>query len=116
VKANFKLPKAVKAKWVKALRSGEYKQGIGHLEQQDYNHADEKIDPVKYCCLGVACHIGLTQRRKPADKNASTCGDSKPEVVSTKFLPSKVQDFLAEKNDDSKWGFEKIADWIDENL
>lgn len=30
-------------KWIKALRSGKYKQGKGYL-----HHAD------KYCCLGVA--------------------------------------------------------------
>lgn len=33
-------------KWVKALRSGKYKQGYAKL-----------CDNGKYCCLGVACHI-----------------------------------------------------------
>ena len=36
----------VKAKWLKALRSGKYKQG------QDYLYADGKM-----CCLGVACDL-----------------------------------------------------------
>ena len=35
-------------KWVEALRSGEYKQGVGCLY-------DSRHD--KYCCLGVACKV-----------------------------------------------------------
>lgn len=33
-------------KWVKALRSGEYRQAVGTLSQNG-----------RYCCLGVACDI-----------------------------------------------------------
>lgn len=33
---------AVKERWVRALRSGEYQQGTGQLRKED-----------KYCCLGV---------------------------------------------------------------
>lgn len=42
-KANFTMPKAVKDKWLKALRSGKYKQGQGMLRD----------DEGGYCCLGV---------------------------------------------------------------
>ena len=35
-----------KDKWLVALRSGDYKQGIGYLRKGD-----------KYCCLGVAAEI-----------------------------------------------------------
>lgn len=33
-------------KWIKALRSGRYKQGVKRLRGDD-----------KFCCLGVACDI-----------------------------------------------------------
>lgn len=33
-------------KWLKALESGEYEQGVGQLKRED-----------KYCCLGVACEV-----------------------------------------------------------
>lgn len=41
----------VKAKWIAALRSGEYKQGIGCL------HGVREGD--EYCCLGVLCALHL---------------------------------------------------------
>jgi hypothetical protein len=36
----------IKAKWVEALRSGEYKQGKGLLAEDN-----------KFCCLGVLCEV-----------------------------------------------------------
>lgn len=39
--------KEVKAKWLKALRSGKYKQGDSYLRRKDGT----------YCCLGVLCDI-----------------------------------------------------------
>lgn len=35
-------------KWAAALRSGNYKKGVGALFKEDEN---------SYCCLGVACEI-----------------------------------------------------------
>lgn len=40
------MKKSIMTKWVKALRSGEYKQGFGYLCNEG-NH----------CCLGVLCEI-----------------------------------------------------------
>lgn len=40
-------------KWVDALRSGEYKQGFGYLNQAD------KRGESRYCCLGVACEVAI---------------------------------------------------------
>ena len=40
--------KEIKAEWVKALRSGEYKQGGGALHRGDH-----------FCCLGVLCDIAI---------------------------------------------------------
>lgn len=36
----------IKAKWVAALRSGEYKQGTNRLKMAD-----------RFCCLGVLCDL-----------------------------------------------------------
>ena len=40
-----------KKKWVEALRSGEYKQGKGHLRNEVMDAEDT------FCCLGVLCDI-----------------------------------------------------------
>lgn len=37
----------IQKKWVEALRSGEYRQGEGYLQDHEG----------KFCCLGVACEI-----------------------------------------------------------
>jgi len=42
--------------WVKALRSGKYKQGRGALRTGDM-----------YCCLGVACELAGAKAEKPDD-------------------------------------------------
>lgn len=42
----MKLPRKEIKLWIEALRSGEYKQGRGRLE-----------DRAGYCCLGVACKL-----------------------------------------------------------
>jgi hypothetical protein len=59
--ASFKLDPEVKAKWVAALRSGDYRQGRGAL-------ATRLPDGVEYCCLGVlmeiAAEAGVTDRQE----------------------------------------------------
>lgn len=37
-------------KWIKALESGEYRQGVGSLVE--FGNASDK-----FCCLGVACDV-----------------------------------------------------------
>lgn len=44
----------VKEKWVEALRSGKYVQGVGVLRKQD-----------TYCCLGVLCDLYLKEHPEP---------------------------------------------------
>lgn len=45
-----RLPKTFKAKWLKALRSGGYRQGSGYLVE-DISGNDH------HCCLGVAADV-----------------------------------------------------------
>jgi hypothetical protein len=47
---------AIKAEWVAALKSGEYKQGQGALRGEDE----------KMCCLGVLCEIAVKHGVIPA--------------------------------------------------
>lgn len=43
----MKMNPEIKAKWVAALRSGEYKQGRSNLRSEDES----------FCCLGVLCDL-----------------------------------------------------------
>ena len=64
---SFQLPKEFAVKWLKALRSGNYKQTSGVLLDIQYEYLDENEeefdydlplhDTCKYCCLGVAAKI-----------------------------------------------------------
>lgn len=50
-------------KWVKALRSGEYKQSIGGLQ-----------DKKGYCCLGVACDVFIPKKKHKRDEKGFLMG------------------------------------------
>jgi hypothetical protein len=104
---KFKLPKKVKAKWIKALRSGKYLQGRSYLVKEDIVTGKQS-----YCCLGVACDLGLC---KPLN---SSCNTHVEEV----FIPMETQTDLAVMNDGSldkrirRKSFIQIANWIQKNL
>jgi hypothetical protein len=49
--------------WVKALRSGEYKQGVGTLFRDN-----------KYCCLGVLSKVQGRLTAEGSDHNSTTAG------------------------------------------
>jgi len=48
--------------WVKALRSGKYKQGTGTLKQYDSK------GNAQHCCLGVLCELYNQEMRKNKKK------------------------------------------------
>ena len=52
---QYRLPREFAEKWIKSLRSGDYKQGRGGLYNESKNN---------YCCLGVACSmLGVENER-----------------------------------------------------
>jgi len=56
----------IKAKWVAALRSGEYKQTTGYL----------KLDN-NYCCLGVLCEVSKLETGYGISENRMEIGSNK---------------------------------------
>jgi hypothetical protein len=92
----------IKAKWVAALRSGEYKQIKGNLKTSS-----------GYCCLGVLCEIDDIEF---VESNVS--GDGPNASVYTylnMFVGPKNSDTCIKMNDNGK-SFNEIADWIEANL
>lgn len=104
-----KLPKEFKEKWIAALRSGEYKQGKGCLDDSDG----------RYCCLGVACKIAYAKTLDMHEDGYSVPMEWIPEdeenvpmiLRGHRDLPSTLADL-----NDSRRPFSEIADWIEQNL
>jgi hypothetical protein len=109
--------------WLKALRSGEYKQGTGTLcdlrttFDKDWNQKHG----LAYCCLGVL-------KRAVTGKN-----DFKNKILGKDFarkvgLSPPVKDphyghmivhetaTLVRMNDEAGYSFKQIANWIERNL
>jgi len=60
------MKKDIAKKWVKALRSGKYKQGKGYLKQ--FNSKNEP----RHCCLGVLCELYNDTMKKNHKKTLYT--------------------------------------------
>ena len=91
------MDKELKAKWVKALRSGEYAQGTGQLRDGD-----------SYCCLGVLCEI--------AKVRFLSSGEYLPaSLANAAGVDLMVQEELAFMNDNGRT-FRGIAQWIERKL
>ena len=60
------MKKDIAKKWVKALRSGKYKQGKGYLKQ-----FTSRNEP-RHCCLGVLCELYNDTMKKNHKKTLYT--------------------------------------------
>lgn len=107
--------KKVKEKWIKALRSGKYKQTRMGVLRTKRN---------AFCCLGVLCDVVDPKSWQKKDSNAyddhySHQGhDTWPTNSITGKLgitPDTVIT-LVKLNDDAHYSFNKIADWVEKNL
>jgi hypothetical protein len=112
------MKKSLKAKWLKALRGGRYKQGDGQLRSEDRH----------YCCLGVLAQIeGARWRGEGTPFIGGRCvADEAGGVMylSPRLfgLSKKRQEDLGNMNDgcaawaNNKMTFKQIADWIEKKV
>lgn len=99
----------IKGKWMEALRSGSYKQGMKLLRPEND----------RWCCLGVLCNL-----INPQDWVQNEYGDYSWKTEQ-ELLPWQTNDsvgisandegILSDMNDDGKT-FLEIADYIEANL
>lgn len=110
-----RLPKIFKDKWLKALRSGEYKQADGRLEDINIITGEKS-----YCCLGFACRIqhpnlilngGYIELQVFKERLKNIKVPSILKGNSFNIIVSKLSG-MNDKGD----SFKKIATWIEENL
>jgi hypothetical protein len=102
--------KKVIKKWVKALRSGKYKQGTGKLRDEENN----------FCCLGVLTDLYIKKNKLKWNNGISfhydfrgQCFTLTKEVVDWVMLDHDIESELIHMND-NKVTFKEIADYIEE--
>ncbi len=117
--------KAIKKKWLRALRSGEYVQGRNQLVTEGVNYD-------KFCCLGVLVNetegFGIKKNSyffgpfasSDPDEIQYTCGNSF-DTLSVAFrrrvgLSADDTFVLMDMNDIARKNFKTIANWIERNL
>jgi hypothetical protein len=105
--------KQLKAAWIEALRSGEYRQGKGKLQDED-----------TFCCLGVLClaaeKIGLAKAARYGEEFEDVKGRLKGMYLGAQdeLIARSVrrhEETLVFMNDRGT-PFKKIADWIEQNI
>lgn len=103
-------------RWIKALRSGKYKQGTGTLKQYDSK------GNAQHCCLGVLCELYNQEMRKNKKKTIPEKiydNDSNFSFGYTRFdgscdgLPKSVRDWSGVKNTIGQFETENLADLND---
>ena len=105
--------KEIKDEWVKALRSGEYKQARKSLRKGN-----------KYCCLGVLCDLSkkgkwTSDSKTPRDSCGRLVKEYKyvPELgtVGYGFLPQDIRAWAGMRSNSGHWSTEQksLADMND---
>lgn len=92
------MDKELKAKWVKALRSGEFEQGQNELEGPGN----------RFCCLGVLCSLEA--------KPTTGSGISFSYRWAGERVGSRAYSKLIDMNDNLCLSFSEIADYIEADL
>lgn len=74
--------------WIKALRSGKYKQAKGKLRRAN-----------SYCCLGVLCNLYDSNAWRPYPNEEVFTGDTHywKDVFQINALPNSIKEKLAEE-------------------
>lgn len=112
------MKKELKERWITALRSGNYKQSQGCLQDQ-----------YGWCCIGVLCNIVDGTKWGKPDESSETKVDQQPydfgngvfvdmpprEWLENRGLPYGAAKELAEMNDNGV-PFIQIAEYIEENV
>jgi len=107
--------KEVMVKWVKALRSGKFKQGTGTLKQFNSKGA------AQHCCLGVLCELYNQEMKKNKKKMLSeTIWDNDSDFShgycrlggKKEDLPKEVMDWAGIENSMGKF----YPNYYDKNL
>lgn len=97
----MKITDEIEKDWIAALRSGEYTQCTGVLQERD------PAMPLSYCCLGV---LGKVLQQKGLGDPDINRGDIPYELAISRY---GIKHHLVDWNDGDKCDFATIADRIE---
>lgn len=107
----------MKSEWLAALRSGDYEQARGKLKN---------FDSTEFCCLGVLCDLVAKKGDGEWDSTNAyikfqyedTASDTVLPIALQRELgiPADIQRELVDMNDDLRFSFDQIADYIELEL
>lgn len=107
--------KRIKKLWLKALRSGKFKQANGAMREED----PDGYKGYAHCCLGVLEQIRCDETGKKFRENDSLLAPVTMKwaglTTDDPILAPRKQTYAAEMNDDGK-SFKFIADRIEKYL
>lgn len=111
---TIKMPKELGNKWLRALRSGEYKQCQGRLSKDE-----------GFCCLGVLESVVDGRVEDEGLPSMDWLREHKVEFLTMSGVPSRVPDVIPREKsfwdnianiNDSGKSFSDIADIIEANM
>lgn len=107
------MDKKIKARWIKALRSGRYRQI--QLDLADSENGRCCLGVLRTICRNKSHHQNDAQMLSPEFCEKVGLG---PEIAAecAGTPPKKSQGYLSLLNDDKGYSFEEIADFIENNL
>jgi hypothetical protein len=102
----------LKAKWITALRSGDYRQGIGALKRESHNGGES------FCCIGVLCEVGGVEAEAGGGYWFYDGSEIELSIeLRERFgLTAAHQSTLIQLNDERRDSFAEIADYIEREL
>ena len=105
----------VKKKWLKALRSGEYRQGRDRLITEP-GRGRNVSDDYEFCCLGVVQNLYCLEKNETFLEDKFWHPVLSQDAEEWAGLRYSVQGNLANLNDVNGWSFKRIANWAEKNL
>lgn len=126
---TMKMDPELKARWIEALRSGEFEQGYSLLKYSSGNAGESP----KYCCLGVLSELCLIPLEGytwdgeamfifPGNEGRASIEMPPREWLRSKGISNDVSKIIANMNDGAgtydgeRLTFAEIADYIQDNL
>ncbi len=95
-------------RWVKALRSGKFKQSRNAFKTRNPDGT------TSFCCLGVAGELGFGSSEERVCAVMGIADFPPPRIYAEQVL--SMSGTLVSLNDEEHYRFPRIADWVEKHI